>query len=200
MEGAAHLSERPVLMFVRSLFPAGLLIAGLMAPALAATGDSSPAKPEKRERAESHSGVSSKPYGSWSLRCEAAHTEGAEPLCEISETIETESAKPIAKISVGRHHPGDPMSIVVILPTNVSFPSTVHIRTDKADKWGLELEWQRCIPGACIATTEMSPATIAHWKGLSSNGKIIFRDAAGDEVGLPMSLRGFGEAYDAFNK
>jgi invasion protein IalB len=185
-------------MFVRSLFPACLLIAGLMAPALAATGDSSAAKPDKR--AESHSGVSSKPYGSWSLRCEAAHTEGAEPLCEISETIVTQSSKPIAKISVGRRHPGDPMNLVVILPTNVSFPSTVHIRTDKADKWGLELEWQRCIPGACVAATEMSPAAIAHWKALSSDGKIIFRDADGDEVGLPMSLRGFDEAFDAFNK
>ena len=126
--------------------------------------------------------------------------EGAGRTCEISETIETESAKPVAKISVGRRNPGDPLSIVIILPTNISFPSTVHIRTDNDDKWGLELEWQRCIPGACIASADMSAATVAHWSNLATDGKIIFRDAGGDEVSLPMSLRGFGNAYEAFNQ
>ncbi len=189
-------------MSVKLLFPACLLIAGLAAPVRAETANPPPeaAKPEKHEKLELHPGVTSKAYGSWSLRCEASSVEGAEPTCEISETIQTESGKPIAKISVGRRHLSDPLSIVVILPTNISFPSTVHIRTDKDDKWGLELEWQRCIPGACIASAEMSPAAVAHWSGLDTDGKIVFRDAAGDEVGLPMSLRGFGNAYEAFNK
>ncbi len=190
-------------MSVRFLFPACLLIAGLAAPALAETSNppAAAAKPEKHERTESHAaGVTSKGYGSWSLRCEAGHAEGAGRTCEISETIETESSKPVAKISVGRRNPSDPLSIVIILPTNVSFPSTVHVRTDKDDKWGLELEWQRCIPGACIATAEMSRAAVEHWSNLATDGEIVFRDAAGDEVSLPMSLRGFGDAYNAFSK
>ncbi|QAY96107.1 hypothetical protein CWB41_10510 [Methylovirgula ligni] len=202
MEGAAQPSERPVPMSVRVLFPACLLIAGLTAPVWAETANPPPdaAKPEKHEKLELRPGVTSKGYGSWSLRCEAGHTEGAARTCEVSETVETESGKPVAKISVGRHNPSDPLSIIVILPTNVSFPSTVHIRTDNDDKWGLELEWQRCIPGACIASADLSPATVAHWSNLDTAGKIVFRDAAGDEVGLPMSLRGFGNAYEAFNK
>lgn len=190
-------------MSVRFLFPACLLIAGLAAPALAETSNppAAAAKPEKHERTELHAaGVTSKGYGSWSLRCEAGHAEGAGRTCELSETIETESAKPVAKISVGRRNPSDPLSIVIILPTNVSFPSTVHVRTDKDDKWGLELEWQRCIPGACIATAEMSRAAVEHWSNLATDGEIVFRDAAGDEVSLPMSLRGFGDAYNAFSK
>jgi len=197
-------------MPARSLFPACLLIAGLTVPALAETANppatttnppAATAKPEKHEKPESHaSGITSKGYGSWSLRCEAGHAEGAGRTCEISETIETESSKPIAKISVGRRGPSDPLTIVVILPTNVSFPSTVHIRTAEEDKWGLELEWQRCIPGACIASAEMNLATVAHWSNLDTAGKIVFRDAAGDEVSLPMSLHGFGNAYEAFNK
>jgi invasion protein IalB len=192
MEGAAKMSERPVLMSIRSFFPALVLITGLVAPALAQTD-----KPSSGDQATPH--LTAKAFGSWTLHCQAAHEEGAEPLCALAQTIETSSNKIIAVISIGRRHLSDPVNIIVSLPVNVSFPSTVHIRTDKDDKWGLELQWQRCIPGACIAGGVMSPAAIVHWSSLQTEGKIVFTDAGGDEVGVPMSLRGFGDAYKAFN-
>lgn len=193
MEGAAQMSEPPVLMSIRSFFPALVLIAGLAAPVLAQTD-----KPSSSESASSH--MTAKAYGSWTLHCQPAHEEGAEPLCALAQTIQTSSNKVIAVISIGRLHPGDPVNIVVSLPANVSFPSTVHIRTDKNDKWGLELQWQRCIPGACIAGGELVPAAVVHWSNLQTDGQIVFQDAAGDEVAVPMSLRGFGDGYNALNK
>jgi invasion protein IalB len=193
MEGAAKMSERPVLMSIRSFFPALVLITGLVAPALAQTD-----KPSSGDQATPH--LTAKAFGSWTLHCQAAHEEGAEPLCALAQTIETSSNKIIAVISIGRRHLSDPVNIIVSLPVNVSFPSTVHIRTDKDDKWGLELQWQRCIPGACIAGGELNPSAIVHWSSLQTDGKIVFQDAAGDEVGVPMSLRGFGDGYNAFNR
>ena len=187
------MSERPVLMFTKSFFPALVLIAGLLTPVLAQAANPSP-----DESAAPH--ITSKAFGSWTLHCQPAHEEGAEPLCAVAETVQTASNKVIAVISIGRRHPGDPVNIVVSLPANVSFPNSVHIRTDKDDKWGLELQWQRCIPGACIAGGELNPAAIAHWSSLQTDGNIVFQDAAGDEVAVPMSLRGFGDAYNAFNK
>jgi invasion protein IalB len=191
-------------MSTRFFFAVSLLSVTLAAPVLAKDA-SPPAKPEGKaaKHEESHSArtpVTAKGYGSWALRCEEGHSQGPGRICEISETIQTADNRPVAKISVGRRKPGDPLGIIVILPTNVSFPSSVHIRTDKEDKWGLELQWQRCIPGACMAQAEMNTATVEHWSGLKTDGDIVFRDAAGDEVELPMSMHGFGDAYSAFNK
>lgn len=154
-----------------------------------------PAKPSEKPAA-----VTSKTFGGWALRCRQG-SEGAEKACEISQTIESrDQSGPIAKISVGRPKPGDSLHVVIILPNNVSFPSTVHLRSEEGDKWGFELDWQRCIPGGCFAEAELNDATTAHWRGLKGMGSIVFRDSAGDEISLPMSFEGFGEALDALNK
>ncbi len=149
-------------------------------------------KPVKPEEA-----IKTTNYGDWSLRCR----EGAAHSCEVSQTIEAQDrSAPIAKISVGRPGGSGDLHVVVVLPNNVSFPSSVHIRTDANDKWGLELEWVRCIPGGCFADALLTDAALNRWHGLNSVGSIIFRDAAGEEVSFPMTFHGFGEALDALNK
>jgi invasion protein IalB len=173
-----------------------LLAAGLAAPALA---EDSAAKKQ-----DSHAGqagqMTTKAFGAWSLHCQPPHEEGAEPLCVIAQTVQTSGNKLLAVISIGHQHPSDPYNMVVTLPPNVAFPSSVHIRTGAEDKWGVELPWQRCIPGACIAGTELPPATLVHWTGLQGDGKIVFTAASGDEVAVPVTIRGFGDAYKALNQ
>jgi invasion protein IalB len=165
------------------------------APAEPAKPAPKPAAPEPASRREEP--IKTTNYGDWSLRCR----EGAAHTCEISQTIEArDRAAPIAKISVGRPGGSGDLHVVVILPNNVSFPSTVHIRTNANDKWGLELDWVRCIPGGCFADALLSSATVAHWHSLDSIGSIVFRDAAGEELSFPMTFHGFGEALDALNK
>jgi invasion protein IalB len=149
-------------------------------------------KPVKPEEA-----IKTTNYGDWSLRCRG----GAAHSCEVSQTIEAQDrAAPIAKISVGRPGGSGDLHVIVVLPNNVSFPSSVHIRTDANDKWGLELDWVRCIPGGCFADALLTDAALAHWHSLNSIGSIVFRDAAGEEVSFPMTFHGFGEALDALNK
>lgn len=146
--------------------------------------------------------VSQKIFGDWALRClEGANAGAANHGCEISQTIESkDQAGPVAKISVGRPKIGDPLHAVIILPNNVSFPSSVHVRTDQKDQWGFELDWVRCIPGGCFAEAVLPDPTVQHWHGLNTVGTIVFTNAAGDEIALPMTFRGFGDALDALNK
>jgi invasion protein IalB len=186
------MSEQWDTMSKRSFLAILLLSAGLAAPALAE--DSA-----KKQDSHDAPGTTTKSFGAWSLHCQAAHEQGAEPRCVIAQTVQTASNKLLAVISIGRQHPSDPYNMVVTLPANVSFPSSVHIRTGSDDKWGVELPWQRCIPGACIAGAEMAQATLLHWSNLQSDGKIVFTAASGDEVGIPIGLRGFGDAYKALN-
>jgi invasion protein IalB len=170
------------------------------APANPPPAKTKPAKPVAEKSAQPP--VTSTSYGDWALRCRAGGAgEVAAHLCEISQTIEAQDQSgPIAKISVGRPSPGGALHGMIILPNNVAFPSSVHVRTDENDKWGLEFNWLRCIPGGCFAEAELTDATVAHWHGLDSIGSIVFRDAAGDEISLPITFHGFGQALDALNK
>jgi invasion protein IalB len=180
----------------RSFFAILLLSAGLAGPALA---KDSAAKPDESHPAQA-SGVTTKAFGGWSLHCQPPHEQGAEPLCVIAQTVQSSGGKLLAIISIGHQHPSDPYNIVVTLPPNVGLPSSVHIRTGGDDKWGVELPWQRCIPGACIAGTELAPATLVHWGSLQTDGKIVFVVGSGDEVSVPITMRGFGDAYKALNQ
>jgi invasion protein IalB len=175
--------------------------AALAAPAKAVE-PKAPAKPSSAKPAKSaQQPVTMTPYGDWALRCRAGGGAGATRVCEISQTIEAQDQSgPIAKISIGRPTPSDALHVIVVLPNNVSFPSSVHIMTDETDKWGLELDWKRCIPGGCFAETTLADATVAHWHGLNTEGRIVFIDAAGDQIALPIAFHGMGEALDALNK
>jgi len=196
------------------------LILGLAAPALAQDHPAADAKPEAKpaptahehERARARSErpqIVSKGYGAWALRCrkepeKKAKEEAAkaERPCEISETISAPNhAGTLAKVTVARPGGGTgPLSVLVLLPNNVSFPSSVHIRTDAKDIWGVELPWTRCIPGACLAQTTLAKATIDYWHKLKTTGQIVFMDSTGQQITLPMSFDGFGDALDALDK
>jgi invasion protein IalB len=212
-----------------SLF-AFLMTAALAAPAIAQEHPKEPAKPaakaetkaEKHPAARQAAGaakgeakgdpqITSTAYGNWSLRCQkeappakdakAATGEKPARACEISETLEaSDHSGPIAKLSIGRPGGKGSLFAVLIVPNNISFPSSVHIRTDDKDIWGLRLDWVRCIPGGCFAQAQLADATVGYWHGLDSQGEIRFPDSTGADVSLPISFHGFGQALDALNK
>ena len=188
---------------------------GLAAPALAEKRVE-PAKPEAKTRPPEHKHartanpkIVTTAFGVWALRCRTLgekaekDKEGTKPAraCEISETLEAQDhSGPIAKLSIGRPGGKGDLTAIVILPNNVSFPSSVNIRSDDKDIWGVRLDWIRCIPGGCFAQATLAPATVQHWHGLDTKGAIVFRDATGEDISLPMSFQGFGAALDALNK
>ena len=145
-------------------------------------------------------------FGDWALRCREASEKKekdapkADRACEVSETLYAQdNSGPIAKLSIGRPGEKGPLTAIVILPDNVSFPSSVHIRSDDKDVSGIQLDWIRCIPGGCFAQATPSDATVQYWHGLNTKGAIVFKDSSGEDISLPMSFRGFGEALDALN-
>lgn len=190
-----------------------LLVTGLSAPVLAKEDAAPPAKPTPKEltghrpsKAAAESQISTTAFGAWALRCRKTpikSEKGEKPdhACEISETLEAQDRSgPVAKLSIGRPGGAGALHAIVILPNNVSFPSSVHIRSDDKDIWGVRLDWTRCIPGGCFAETLLADATVAHWHGIETTGDIVFTNSTGEQVVLPMSFKGFGDAIDALNK
>jgi invasion protein IalB len=193
--------------------PAPAAPAGPPAPAAKPAPKSEPAKhpPAKPAAAAptTDAQIENVVFGAWALRCRKPpgkkETEKEAPqkgrACEISETLEAQDhSGPIAKLSVGRPGGKGELHAIVIVPNNVGFPSSVHIRSDDKDIWGVRLDWVRCIPGGCFADALLADATLNYWHGLDTVGEIVFIDSTGDQISLPMSFHGFGQALDALNK
>jgi invasion protein IalB len=107
---------------------------------------------------------------------------------------------PIAKIALGHAAPDQPLRAMVLLPTNVSFPSSVKIFADDKDAWGLDFAWVRCIQGGCFAEAVPSEDDLRRWRGQEASGRMVFKDAAGREIAIPVSFRGLGQSLDALMK
>jgi invasion protein IalB len=140
-------------------------------------------------------------YGDWVLRCQRIDLAGkAARVCEVAETIQVEGqAHPIAQLAIGRMAPGDPLRATAVLPTAVSFPSSVRISETKNGA-PLSLEWRRCLPGGCFADTPIKDDLLARWRSQTDAGQLTFKDAAGHDQNLPLSFRGLAQALDALAK
>ena len=140
-------------------------------------------------------------FGDWLVRC-GRDGEGAtvRRICEVAQTIQVQGQQgPLAQIAIGRVNRADPLRITIVLPTNVSFPSTVSIGTEP-DKNIADLAWRRCVPGACIADVELQIPVLQQLRGRADTGRMTFKDASGRDIVLPLSLRGLAQALDALAK
>lgn len=139
-------------------------------------------------------------FGDWALHCERL-PEGSRPAraCEVVQSIQVQGQQgPIARIAIGRTSLDQPLAVTVVLPNNISLPSVVHVGADAKDK-GPDLNWVRCTPGGCFAQAPLAAETLKVWRATQAS-RITFRDAAGRDVGFPISFRGLPQALDALAK
>jgi invasion protein IalB len=138
-------------------------------------------------------------FGDWVLRCARAG-EGAQAqrVCEVGQSLQVQGQQGfVAQIAVGRTARNEPLRMTVLLPTNVSFPSSVRISGDENDTSPVDLPWRRCIPGACIADNAIADPALQRLRARTTAGRITFKDALGRDVTLPISLRGLAQGLDA---
>jgi len=167
-------------------------------PAQAAAPKPPAASPSATSSAEPQ--ITTTAFGDWSLRCQSIANE-TRKNCEVSLTIQRQDEPaPIAKIALGRPGPSADLRLLVLLPNNVSFPSTVQIKSDDKDVWSIDVPWERCIPGACFAETTLKDADLVRWRALDTTGKISFKDAQTNEVGITFSYHGLTQALEAFDR
>lgn len=141
-------------------------------------------------------------YGDWQLRCQAASaTPPAPRICEITQAVMLkDQTAPFAQIAFGRPTPSEPIFVTVVVPLNVSFPSSVRIATGDADPLPAELAWRRCTPGGCFANLALKDELLKRWRALETTGRVVFKSAGGQDVQIPISFRGLAQALDALAK
>src|SRR5262245_43183032 len=141
--------------------------------------------------------MTSETYGDWIMRCQPSSET---KRCEVSQTIVLQGqSAPIALIAFGREKKGEPLRMVVQLPTNITFESGVktHLSAGEA---AVDMKFRRCFPTGCFADAALTDAVVTKLKGQAEPLSIKFKDGTEREISLPLSPKGLGPALDALSR
>ncbi|KRD96354.1 invasion protein [Bosea sp. Root381] len=145
--------------------------------------------------------VTTASFGDWTLRCQRLDSAKAPRVCEVALVLQAQGQQtPIAQIAIGRMAAADPLRITAVMPVSVTFPSSVQIAIGDKDPKPLDLPWRRCIASGCFADAQPGEDMLKQWRKAGDAGRIVFRDAAGRDLTLPLSTRGLDPALDALAK
>jgi len=136
-------------------------------------------------------------YEDWVVRCEM-HV--AIKVCEMTQSAQMKGqTQPVSQIVIGRQSKNGAIKITFRVPISVWLASGVTLTAD--DGHGLiAANFSRCIPAGCIAETDIDETVITEMRALKKNGALRFKDANQRDVAVPVSFKGFGDAYDALSK
>ncbi|MEJ1157580.1 invasion associated locus B family protein [Prosthecomicrobium sp. N25] len=141
--------------------------------------------------------VSTAVYGDWTLRCES---KGNAKVCEVTQALQVEGQQgPIARVAFGREAGKSAFTVAVLLPTNVTIPPGVKL-APAADETGLQIPFQQCGPGGCIASTAASDDLVRRFRAQTATAQLGFTTAAGQPIAVNFPMRGFAQAMDALAK
>ncbi len=138
-------------------------------------------------------------YGDWIVQCETSAQEPAKKLCEMMQTTQVQGGNaPFSRVAVGHPVKGQPVKVVAQVPVNVSFARNVRIQA--AADAVLDGPFARCIPNGCFAEFEARDDVMKKFRAAATAGKLSFPDASGREIDVPLSFKGFNQAFEALAK
>jgi invasion protein IalB len=139
-------------------------------------------------------------YEDWVLRCDVQPGPPAQKICDMAQLTQVQGqASPMSRVAIGRPAKAEPVKLLVQLPVNVSLAAGVRIQADDRDA-GLLAPFRRCVPAGCFAEVELRDDILRRFRTLSEAAKLTFKDAAEHDTVIPLSFKGFGQAYDALLK
>lgn len=139
-------------------------------------------------------------YDDWTLRCETREGTPAQKSCEIVQIVQMQGqAVPLAQIAIGRAAMGDPLKIVFQVPISVWLPDGVRLVYDSKEP-PLAGIFKRCVPAACFSDIDLKDDIVKKLRSRTEQGRLEFKDGAQRDVAIPVSFKGFGQAFDAMSK
>jgi invasion protein IalB len=133
-------------------------------------------------------------YGDWHLRCETP--PGAQnEQCVILQFVTAEDRENVGiDVVVLKTADGQARILRVLAPLGVLLPRGLELRIDDANM-GVA-GFVRCLQNGCIAEVVMDDPLINQLRSGSQAIFIVYLTPE-EGVGVPVSLAGFGEAFDA---
>jgi invasion protein IalB len=121
-------------------------------------------------------------------------------VCDMAQVTQLEGKNiPFSRVAVAHPDKGQPVKLIVQVPVNASFATSVHIQTGDDDP-GIVAPFTNCTPNGCFAEFALKDDMLKKLRAATSVGKFSFADAGGHSVAVPISFNGFGAAFDALAK
>jgi invasion protein IalB len=140
-------------------------------------------------------------YDDWILQCRIEAGPPAQKLCDIAQVTTVQGKNvPFSRVTIQHPVKGQPVRLIVQLPTNISMAANVRIQASDSDP-GIAAPFARCLPSGCFADFDLKDDVIKKFRaGAGTTGKVSFKDAGEHELVIPLSFNGFGQAFDALAK
>lgn len=179
---------------IRSLCAAALLVLAQSAfaqetpPAQPSPAQPAPAAPAAP--AAPPKPVINKPYGDWAVRC--YDVKSPAPCDMIQSAANRQTQQRVMFISLGYAPAADSHLMQLILPLGVSLARGVTIIAGERRMEGLR--FRRCERDGCYVEMKIDPAVIETLLA-AQEAKIAFASDDGQDLSLPLSLKGFPQAH-----
>ena len=139
-------------------------------------------------------------YADWIVQCQMQAGPPAEKICDMAQVTQIQGRNiPFSRVAVAHPTKGQPIKLVVQVPVNVSFATSVRIQTSDSDS-GVAAPFARCLPNGCFADFEIKDDTLKKFNSNVGIGKLSFADGGGHELTVPLSFNGFKQAFEALEK
>jgi invasion protein IalB len=132
-------------------------------------------------------------HGDWQVRCDTPPGAQAEQ-CALIQSVTAED-RPNVGLTVIVLRTADQKSRLmrVLAPLGVLLPSGLGLKIDNADIG--RAGFVRCLPNGCVAEVVMDDNLVNQLRNGQGATFIIFQTPE-EGIGIPLSLKGFGEGYD----
>jgi invasion protein IalB len=195
-------TRKPVGGMLSQALPILLLLIALGNPVSAQTpAKPAPANPPPAVASESPQRTTAT-YDDWVLQCEQHAGPPPEKACQIMQVTQAQvqgKNVPFSLIAIPKPVTAKPVKVLVQLPVNVSLQASVRLQADKADP-GVATPFARCITSGCVAEFDLKEDAIKKFKSAPGPGSINFKNANDQDVAVPLSFKGFAQAFDALLK
>jgi invasion protein IalB len=140
-------------------------------------------------------------YGDWVVRCESVAGPPPQKNCDMEQLAQVQGqANPISRVAIPLPAKGEAPKLFVQLPINVSFMAPLKITAGEKDA-GITAPFRRCVPAGCFVEIELKDDLQKKFRAAATEpGKILFKDAADRDVAIPLSFKGFAQAFEALLK
>jgi invasion protein IalB len=139
-------------------------------------------------------------YDDWVVQCETRTGPPPEKICDMAQVTQVQGRNtPFSRVAILHPVKGQPVKLIVQVPINASFAAPVRVSTAENDA-GITSPFARCVPSGCFSEFDLRDDVLKRFRAASGAGKLSFPDAGGHDVAVPLSFKGFAQAYDALAK
>ncbi|WGD30296.1 invasion associated locus B family protein [Ancylobacter sp. WKF20] len=139
-------------------------------------------------------GVVRSVHGEWQIRCDTPPGAQSEQ-CVLLQSVQADD-RPNVGLTVIVLKTADQQSrlLRVLAPLGVLLPSGLGLKIDDTDVG--RAGFVRCVPNGCVAEVVMDDKLINQLRNGQNATFIVFQTPE-EGIGIPLSLKGFGEGFDA---